>query len=264
MKKINWLLLAVFTCAAICLRTGQLRTGFDEMGLPIAGNLFGTALIIVLFAAAVWFALEGRKLPAASDVADGTISDCFRFKSMAAVFCAVAGAFLLPASVVASVAGYSSGLQMMLLYVSTVVSAFCLLYVVVTLYRGREVLNVTLLVPVCSLIVYLIFLYRADASDPVLARFYIEILAAALLTFSSLELAGFAFGCGSPRLFMPSAAMAALLSAVNAAQRQSLASMLLFAGCALLELGFLIAMDFTKKPRADETIRPEPEENEQI
>lgn len=248
MNKKKWLLLAAFTVAAAGLRVGQMLTGFDESGLPVAGNLCGILLAAVLAAAAVWLALEGRRLPRAEGTVKA-VADCFDFRNMAAVFSAVAGAFLLPASVVASVAGYSGSLGTMLLYVAAVVSAFCLLYTVFTLYRGHELLSATLLVPVCSLISFLIILYRADAANPVLAEYYVEILAVAALTVSALELAGFAFGSGSKRVFMPVSAMALLLCVTVAAQRNSLASMLLYGGFALLELGFLLAFGAEKEEK---------------
>lgn len=242
MKKMDWLMLALFAAAAAGLRAAQMMTGFDAEGLPISGNLPGTLLPFVLLAAAAYFVLTARKLPAQSNVT-GALADRFLFQDMTAVTAAVAGSFLLLASAAATVMGYGS-LRHVLLTTFAVAAALSLLYTVFSLYRGNAVQGIVLLVPVFCLVVYLVFLYRADAADPILAGIYVELLAASALTLSSLELAAFAFLGGAPRVFLPAGAMALVLSIAAAAERKSLAVSLLFLGCALLELGFLAAADF--------------------
>ena len=99
------------------------------------------------------------------------------------------------------------------------------------------------MVPACALIGFLIVLYRLDASDPVLRKIYIEILAASALAYSAIERAAFVFRNGAPRIYLPVSAMAVVLSVTAAAERRSPAFALFFAGSALLELGFLAALD---------------------
>ena len=240
MKKSNWLILMLFAVAAAGLRVWQGLSGFDEAGLAIRGSLPGILLPAVLALAAAYFILSARSLPARG-TARG-LTETFRFEGASSA-CAVTGAFLILVGAAASVMSGGRSTQTLLLAVFAMAAAVCLLYAAFALYRGNEVQGVALLVPVCCLVVYLVFLYRADASDPVLARIYVEILAAALLTVGSLELAAFAYRAGSPRVYVPVNALAVILAVTAAAERQSLASLLLFTGCALIALGFLAAED---------------------
>ncbi len=242
MKKIDWPVLVLFAAAAAALRAWQRATGFDEAGLAIPGNLPGMLLPLVLAAAAVYFCLAARRLPAQRDV-NGEIADFFLFQDMTAVTGGVAGSFLLLACAGASVMGYGTA-RFKPFAAFAVAAAFSLLYMVFALYRGNAVQSVVLLVPACAMVVYLIFLYRTDAADPVLMAIYVQILAISAMTLSALELAAFAFHGGAPRVFLPVSALALILSLAAAAERQSMASVLLFMGCAFLELGFLAAADF--------------------
>ncbi len=244
MKKSNWLMLALFAAASAGLRVWQLQTGFEESGLALRGNLPGLLLPLVLAASVVYFVVAARGLPVRRDAARD-FSDCFSADSTAALAGIVAGAFLV--CIGAALGALGTGVLQVLLAVFAAASAFGVLCVVFALRRGGAVPGVALLVPVCALIVYLILLYRADAVDPVLARVYIEILAAAALTLSALERAAFAFRDGAPRICVPAGAVAALLALTAAAERQSLSSVLFFAGCALTEAGFLAAANFKKE-----------------
>ena len=246
MKKSNWLLLVLFAAAAAGLRVRQELTGFDAAGLAIRGNLSGILLPVVLAFAAGWFAYSARALPARGADAAG-LAEVFCFENTAPTACAVAGAFLVLAGAAASILYGGRSTQTLLLAVFAMASAVSVLYAVFALRRGNEAQGVALLVPVCCLIVYLIFLYRAGASDPVLARIYVEILAVALLTLGALELAAFAFRVGAPRVYVPVNALAAILAVAAASERRSPASVLLFTGCALIELGFFAAAEFGQR-----------------
>lgn len=232
--------------AAAVLRAAQWRTGFDEAGLAVKGNLPGMLLPAVLILTAAYAAFSARKLPAkrgeTGDLAGGF---CFA-GNMPAVLCAVAGVFLVVFGAALRLLGGAAPADF-LLGMFAVVAALCVLYAVFALYRGNEVQGVALLVPVCCLVVYMIFLYRADASDPVLARIYIEILAVALLTYAALERAAFAFRGGSPRAYRIAGAMACVLAAAAAGEFKSPSATLLLVGCALTELGFLCAAELEKR-----------------
>ena len=241
MKKTQWGLLAIFTVVAAALRVWQNLTGFEESGLSARGNLPGVLLPLVLAGAAACFCLATRRLPARLDTAGG-FSSRFRFRNMLPATCAISGAFLVFACAAASALGYGA-MHNVLLSAFAIAAAFSVLYVVFTVYRGGEPQGVALLVPVCCFAVYLIFLYRADASDPVLAHIYVELLAISALAFTALERAAFAYGNAAPRIYVAVSALAVILSLTAAVDGKSLATLLLFVGCALVEAGFLAAAD---------------------
>lgn len=245
MKKKDWPVLLIVSLAAAGLRMAQCRTGFDEAGLPVGGTLSRTALPLVLLLAAVYFTVSARTLPAKRACGVG-IAEGFRFpENKLAVACVIAGAFLVLAGGAMSLLGHGA-LSLPLLVLFGAAGAFCLLYTVFTLYRGGAAQGIALLVPVCALVVYLVFLYRAEASNPVLAAIYVEILTLCVLTVSMLQIAAFAFRDGAPRAYLPTGAMAFVFALTAAAELRSLASVLLLLGCGAVEFGFLAAADFTR------------------
>lgn len=251
MKKTSWIALIVFSAAAAALRALQCRTGFDGAGLP-TGSAASRALVpCILLLAAVYFVVAARRLPAKRGESGG-LAENFNFpgNTMAAV-CAIIGAFLVMAGAAALTAGRGSLRQgVFVLAVAAVVGAVCVLGAVFVLYRDVDARGTVQLIPVCGLVVYLIFLYRADASDPVLAGVYVELLALAALTYSALERTAFAFQNGAPRLYLPVSALSIVLALTAAAECRSLAAVLLFAGCAFVEFGFLAAAEFTAEFKA--------------
>ena len=243
MKKTSWIALIAFSAAAAALRALQFRTGFDEAGLPAGGAALRVAVPCVLLLAAAYFVFAARALPAKRGACGG-LAENFHFSgNTAAAACAVSGAFLVMAGAAASAAGYGS-LHRGVLVVAGVAGAAGTLLAVFALYRDGDARGTVLLVPVCGLVVYLIFLYRADASDPVLTGIYAELLALAALTYSALERAAFAFQNGAPRVCFPVGALSVVLALTAAAECRSLAAVLLFAGCAFVELAFLAAAEF--------------------
>ena len=243
MKKTSWIALMAFSAAAAALRALQCRTGFDAAGLPVGGALLRAAVPCILLLAVAYFALAARALPAKRGECGG-LAQNFRFSgNSAAAACAIIGVFLVMLGAAASALGRGS-LRQSVLAVVGAAGAVCTLYAVFALYRDGDARGTVLLVPVCSLVVYLVFLYRADASNPVLAGIYVEVLALAALTYSALERAAFAFRNGTPRLYFPVSAASVVLALTAAAERRSLAAVLLFTGCAFAELGFLAAAGF--------------------
>lgn len=239
MKKTDWSVLALAALAAAALRVLQCSTGFDEEGLPAGSVLLRAVVPCILAFAAVYFCLTARVLPTRS-AAGETTEGFFSFRGMSAAGCGIAGSFLTMLGAAAGALGHGS-LTSPLLAAFGMAGAACVVFAVFTLYRGGTLSGVVMLIPVCCLVAYLIFLYRADASDPVLAHIYVEILALCALTLSALERAAFSFQNGSQRVYFPVAAMALLLAFTAAAERRSLAAVLLFLGCALIEAAFLIA-----------------------
>lgn len=256
MKKINWLALPVCTAAALVLRVWQVRTGFEETGLPIRGSLPGLLLPLVFLAGALFFAVTAHSLPAKADCA-GTIAARFPFRDALPLTAAVAGAFLLLGSAAASLTGHGRDAFTPLAPLAAL-AALCYLYAVAALRRGKNAQGLALVLPVCALIAALILLYRGDASDPVLAHIYVELLALAALTLCAVLFSAFAYADGAPRFFAP-ACEAAVLFCVPAAldqflflgKDQGLAGALFFAGGALLALALLAAADWERRDSAD-------------
>ena len=244
MRKINRWVLIMFTLAAVVLRFLQNRTGYDELGLAVHGNLPGILLPIVLTLAVLWFGTLSLTMLAERDP---TVSPAMYFlfsDGKAPVTLAVSGAFLVLLGALLSLISAGGSLQTLLSSLFLLVSAGCIFYAAAALYRGREVSGIALLVPVCALVVHLIFLYRADATDPVLARIYIELLAVSALTLSALERAAIVFRNGLPRVWPSVCAMSVILGMAAAVDFSSPAAAALFAGLALAEAGFLCATGF--------------------
>ena len=245
MKKISWIALTLFSAAAAVLRALQCRTGFDEAGLPVGGAPLRALVPCILLLAAAYFLLSARGLPAKRGACGGLAENFYFSENTTAAACAIAGVFLVMTGAAALAVGRGSLRQGALaLAAAGVAGAVCTFGAVFVLYRGGDARGTAQLIPVCGLVVYLIFLYRADASDPVLAGVYMELLALAALTYSALERAAFAFRNGAPRLYLPVSALSVVLAVAAAAERRSLAAVLLFAGCAFIELGFLAAAEF--------------------
>lgn len=239
MKKLHWILLAFFSVAAAALRRWQLLTGFDAAGLPVKGNPGGLGLLFLLLAAMAVFILPCLKLRGGRSDEDREMAAYFPAgKTLSAAF-GIGGAFLLAASAVLSLLSYRSSLIETLLPVFLLASAAATLFVVFALFRGSQPEGVFLLIPVCYLALHLIFLYREDASDPILSHYAVALLAVAALTAAMLENAAFAFRNGAPRIFLFVGSLAVILSFAAAAELQSLAWLLFFAGFAFVELAFL-------------------------
>ena len=243
MKKLNWLPLIFFSAAAAGLRILELRTGFDEADLPVGGAASLT-LPLVLIAAAAIFVLLARSYPAQRDLSGG-MDEYFDFASALPVMLCVLGAFALFASAAASLLLPSRTLLTILLAVFRFAAGASVIYVLFALRRGESLSGVVLLTPVYALVLQLIFVYRATAVDPVLAHFYVEILALAALAAAFLEYSAFAFRNGAPRIFIPLAAMAVVLCVCTAAGTRELSSLLFYPGFALILLGYCAAADFS-------------------
>ena len=241
MKKLTWVLLALSTLAAAGLRILQNQTGFEEgTGLAVRGNLPALLLPPVLALAAACFFWLSRSLPAQRDVTGG-MADCFPFRDTLSLMCAVAGVFLTFAGAVLLL---PSGGTALLLSPLALAGSGARLCVVFSCRRATEPLSVALLAPALAMALYLIVVYRADAANPVLMRIYVEILALSALTATAIERAAFAYRNGAPRLYVPLSAMGALLALTAATDQKSLPATLLFAGWALIELGFLAEAKF--------------------
>ena len=86
---------------------------------------------------------------------------------------------------------------------------------------------------------FVLTVYLPAESDPVLARYYIPVLASALTAYAFSLLGGFLRKESSPRAFTFVADLAVLLCITALADANGLGELLLFAGCALVLASFL-------------------------
>ncbi len=203
----------IFPLLAVPARIYELKNNLDGAGLPIGGFPY---LPAVLALAALAFLISARKLPERDSVTGG-LTELFRFDGQLTLAAAVSGAFLLIVSAALRLVTGGFATLDAILAIFLAVSGAALLYVLVSLRRGKRFEPVALLVPVCCLVVQLIAVYRANARDSVPLHFYAELLAVAALCLSALYFAAFAYRCGSPRAFTVAARMAAVLTAASCA-----------------------------------------------
>ncbi|MCR5825927.1 MAG: hypothetical protein K6G54_05135 [Oscillospiraceae bacterium] len=245
MKKTTWLMWILFTAVSMGLRLWQTLAGYEDSGLAKADFLPGILLPAVLLAATVFLALSARGLPNRRTEGQRLGVD-FRFAdNMPAVFCAVTGSFLVMLGGGLFAVSAAGSLMRLLPALLVVLSGGCALYMAFALYRENDPQGLALLVPICALIVLLVYVYRTNASDPVLMRSYIETLAVAALTASTTLRAAFYYGGSNPRRYVPVSALSALLSLTAAAEGGSLAYAALFVGYAAIELSYLAAANFS-------------------
>ena len=252
MKKYLLALLPVLGgIAAFILRMLQLRTGFEtSTGLPVAGNPYAYGLVVLLVVLAVVFFLLVRRLPA-EKTQPPSFQDAFSAFGAGGATLLVVGVFLLAVSGVYDI---YSGLvaapsrATMVMGILSILSAVCLFPVIPVCRRKtadaeaapRTLSGGYLLVPVCCFVVRLILVYRQDSLNPSLAAYYVELLALTFLSLALYRLSSFAYGAGRTRRFAMYAMMAIVLCAATLAERAGLSSMLLYAGGAVLLLGFLL------------------------
>lgn len=247
MKTIQWLLLLPCAVGAVVFRRWMLFS-FDEAGLPLPLSARTLALPALLCAAALVYALSARRLPAQRTLC-AEMGSYFRFSPLTltavvgACFLLVLGeGFSLVRGEMTTAALVSAGLM--------AAGALCLLAAAAAMRKGKEFSGLLLLVPVCALVLRLIFFYREHTADPVLRDYYIELLALAAMTLFLLEFAAFAFRGGAPRLFVPLGFVTALLCAAATAAAIvpssgfSLGELAFYAASTVLSLGLLGAADF--------------------
>jgi len=244
LKKLYWPLLALFSLAAAFLRVQHLRTGFDELNLPVRGNPYAVALPLVLLAAAAAFLLLARSLPAQRDETR-TMFRCFCFDSTLSVMLAVLAAFALAGYAVLSVLTQRT-LPMMLLGIGYFFSAGAMLYTVFQLRREAEPLGSVLILPVCTLVLHLIFTYRSCANDPSIGHTFVAILTVCFLMLTILELSAFAFRNGAPRIFVPLASLSVVLCTCRFVESAALPVRIFCAAFIVLLLAFCSAADFER------------------
>ena len=206
------------------LRLAQLRTGFDsETGLAVA-SLPGTLLAALLAVCAAAELVLCLRLPGEKAAFDVQFARPER-----AVPCLVAGSFLLAAGGA-------------LLLASALPARGVAGLLLVRQLRAGGTAGVLPLLPAMFFAVFFVLtVYLPAGADPVLARYYLPVLAASVTAYALSQLAGFLRRESSARSFVWTADCAVILCL--AAMADSLSSpglLLLYAGCALLLSVFLL------------------------
>lgn len=244
--------------AGAALRLLQNLTGFEpDTGLPIPGNLPGLLLPVLLALSAVLLLWMGRALPKGPvELSLGRQLKSVNRGGLCAILVggcgmAVSGVLEMAGSlgrtataisadgmeIVAASAGTDrSGVVMGLL---SVLAGACLLAgLIVCRKASDQEPRILLAVPVL-LLARLIFAYRLHSVDPVLANYYIELLALMLLILAFYRLSGFTVQAGSPRMFSLYGDLTAVLSLTLLAD--GFTALLPLSGAAAL-MGFRQAM----------------------
>ena len=234
-----------------CLRLAQDRTGFDpETGLSVP-NVPGKVLAACLILCAVLEAALCLRLPKEKGSYAGQFAPPEGETPLLALgsLLLAAGGLLtgVPALLSRDLAGAAAGALAL-----ASGGGFLLLARKV---RAGEAPSLTPVLPSLFFgVAFVLTVYLPAGSDPVLARFYIPVLASAMTAYAFSQLAGFLKKEGQSRSFVFTADLAVLLCLTAIADGGSLGQRVLFAGCAVVFSVFLLL-------RRDAPL-PEPEEAE--
>lgn len=241
MKSTFWSRVGRLWCAGIllfALRLLQNQTGFDrDTGLSLS-SVPGAALIACLAAAAVlefWLARRKSRDPAPFSASFAAperelpllVCGCILLSGggILLAMLAVTGATGGIAAAVAGLLGLTSGAGFLLL---------------IRKMRLGEEAPVALVLPSLFFGVFLVLaVYLPEAADPVLPRYYLRVLAAAMVSYVFSQLSGFFREESRPRIFIPMANLAVLVCIAVLADGGP-ALTLVFSGCALVVSGFLL------------------------
>lgn len=229
-------------CAGLVLfflRLVQNLTGFDpETGLSLP-SLPGTALVACLALLALWELFLVRKL----DKAKAPFARRFAAPDKETAFLAAGSLLLVAGGLLMALSGLGSGggegVAAIAAGLTGAVSGCCILLLGRQMRAGGEV-TVGPLLPAMFFGVFLVLaVYLPAADDPVLARYWLPVLASALAAYAFSQLAGFLRGESSPRGFTPVADLAVILCLASLADG-GLGQSLLLGGCALVLTVFLL------------------------
>lgn len=108
------------------------------------------------------------------------------------------------------------------------------------LRSGAQPSLTTLLPALFFSVFFVLAVYLPSAGDPVLARFYLPVLASSVTAYAFSQLSGFFREESSRRSFTPTASCAVSLCLAALADGSSIARRLLFMGCAVVLAVFLV------------------------
>ena len=226
--------------ALLAIRFLQLRTGFD----PATGLAVDSPLHNALPAAAALFSLivilrrrkAGTGTPAAADIFAAPEKELMLL--VAGCMAMAAGGGLLTAqslsggiALVGAVAG-----------VTTIAAALGLLALVRKLRKGEEFYLLYVLPVLFSSVFVVLAAYLPFATDPILRRFWLVILAAAMASFAFAQLSGFFRRESRPRRFLTVSGLAIVLCIGALGDMTPLGLRVILAGCAVTLGGFSLLL----------------------
>lgn len=228
------------------LRLIQNQTGFDPATGLSRPSVAGTALPIALAVLAVWELVLARGASREKPGFDSHFAPPERSLTALIVGCmmlAAGGILLLVTNIAAG-----SSIPALIAGVLAVMTGGGFL-ILGRQMRAWDELTVLLALPSLFFGVFLVLAtYLPAASDPVLARYYLQVLAAALVAYAFGQLAGFLRRESTPRAFTAVgdlAVMASIAAIADGGQAMSL----LFAGCAVV-LSVFLALQTSQKESA--------------
>lgn len=236
----------------LVLRMAQLKTGFDpETGLA-RQSVPGIALTVLIVLLAAAEAALCLRLPKAKIAYPG----CFRPLEKPDLPLLAAGILLLGGGSVLRIvpdltAGGPGVLAIALAAAGVAAAGGILLFA--RQARAGEARAFPLLPAMVFSVLFLLAVYLPRESDPVLARYYLPVLAAALTACAFYQLAGFACREASLRWFVFFGDLAVPLSlAALADSTGNWGQMLVYAGCAMVLTVFLLLRRAEPLPEEDE------------
>jgi len=244
--------------AAFALRLLQEHTGFSpDTSLSIPGNLPARLMpVLLVFLGAALFLLV-RRLPSRHPD-PRPFQDVFSVQgSVTPLVCGIAlltlsGAVEVRSSLSGSLLSAPGGMlpaaAVLISGALTALSALCLLPSVLTASAGRRSRSrraappTLLLLAPTALVFRLVLDYRARSANPTLEAYALELLALGFAALAFFNLASFAFGDGSARVFSFLAGGTVVLCTAALADGLDFAQNAAFGGCALFFLGFICSL----------------------
>lgn len=244
MKRTDKSIVLRLVCGGVCLfilRMAQNLTGFDpETGLAVP-TLPGKLLPWVLLALFALEFLTTRKL--SKEKADFETVFAAPNKSTTAVIVGsmllMAGGLLTALAILPAGVRGAANIAAVAAAGLAVFTGAGLLVLTRKLRDGQPVSAAALLPGIFFGVFFVLAMYLPHTADPVLGRWYLPVLAAAMCAFAFAQLAGFTQRDSSPRSFaFP--AETAVMTSIAAAADGSQGQVLLFCGCALILGVFLV------------------------
>ena len=226
--------------AGLVLRLQEQKAFDSSTGLPLSSWLhgFNAAFLAAAALLCLLFALRTPK-----DRGEKAFTAAFAMPGAGRVLLPVLGSFLLLlcGGYQLLVYALTRALQYLLLGVLTLLSGGCFLKLTMDCRRSRAAQGVLALPVICMLALSLVLTYRAEANNPVLLDYYVDILAQAAFLLQFYYLADFAYPPAKARAYVFFAALAPVLGLTAAAGAASLAGWAFYLGLTALGLGYLTA-----------------------
>lgn len=222
------------------LRLAQLRVGFDpDTGLSIPsipGKALAAAVVVCIAAELVLcLRLPRGKASFIGHFAPPEAPVSFAFGAAGAVLLALGGAVLLAEAVLdRRVVAAAAGL------LGVIAGAGFLLLMWAMCIRVTNIPVWPLLPSLFFGVLFVLTVYIPGENDPVLARFYLPVLAAALAAYAFGQLAGFLRREGSLRGYAFTTNLAVMLCLAATADGGGLWRVLVFTGCAVVLTAFSV------------------------